>query len=59
MRRQHSREFQPKTLNFPVWLSTGNRDAVADDLNGYMVLPKLLKIITIDFRVYMSFYVFL
>lgn len=58
MRRQHSREFQPKTLNFPV-LSTGNRDVVADDLNGYMVLLKLLRRITIDFRVYMSFYAFL
>lgn len=57
--RQHCIEFRPKRLNFPVQLSTGNREVVADDLNGYMVLPKLLKTITIDLIVYINFYLFL
>lgn len=55
--RQHCREFQPKRLNFSVQLSTGNREVVADDINGYMLLPKLLKVM-IDFIVY-NFYLFL
>lgn len=61
LRRQHCREFQPKRLHFPVQLSTGNREVVADDINGYMLLPKLLKVIIdfIDFIVYINFYLFL